>query len=315
VSIDLSIIIVNWNAEKHLRKCLNSIKDTCPKSLEKEIIVVDNASSDGSIKMLETEFRDVVLIKNSENYGFSKGNNIGIFHATGQYLCFINSDVIVLNGCFEALVRCLNRDIQIGLAGPKILNPDRTLQTYCREFPTIWNNVCQALGLNYLFPKSAFFSDAFMKYWSHDEERQVGILSGCFWIAKREALEEVGGLDEAFFFYGEDMDWCRRFHMTGWSVVFCPEAEVIHVGGASSSIAPLNYYLLMQKADFQYWKKHHGLFKAYIYRVIIVLRHTLRIMARIIQFIVFIKQRHIILYKLKRSFVCMLWAFGLKRIG
>ena len=303
---DVSVIIVNWNTKQYLINCLHSVINITGGYLQ-DLVVVDNSSTDGSAEAVENQFPQVKLIRNKENLGFAKANNIGIRASTGLYLCLINSDVIVQDGCIEKLINFMDHHPETGLCGPRILNPDLTLQVSCRHFPSIWNNICQALGLNKLFPKSAFFSEPFMKYWAHDEIKNVDVLSGCFWMIRREASDEVGLLDEDFFIYGEDIDWCKRFHKAGWDVVFYPDAEVIHIGGASSANAPIKFYLEMQKADLQYWRKHHGRSGQVMYGMIIILRQVLRIIHGIFQYILHKSQRKTNSFKLKRSLACIRW--------
>ena len=203
----------------------------------------------------------------------------------------------------------MDENPNVGMAGPKILNRECSLQVQCRRFPTMWNNLCQALGFNKLFPKSAFFSESFMKYWAHDEVRKVDVITGCFWMVRREAIEEVGLLDEVFFIYGEDIDWCKRFHDAGWGVVFYPGAEAIHFGGASSRNQPIRFYLEIQKADLQYWGKHRGRLGKLIYASIIFLRHLLRLMFGLLVFVFRPSRRRTTSFKLKRSLACIRWLF------
>lgn len=305
---DVSIIIVNWNTKQITCDCIDSIYDQT-NNLDFEVIVVDNGSTDGSTEAVEKEFPNVTLIKNNENLGFAKANNIGIQASTGRYLCLINSDVIVLDNCIGGLVKFMDSDPSIGMAGPRSLNPDHTLQYSCFHFPTVWNNFSQALGLNKLFPKSAFFSEQIMKYWPHDCERRVDALNGCFWVVRRKAIDEVGLLDEDFFFYGEDIDWCKRFHQADWDVVFYPGAEAIHFGGASSSNAPIRFYLEMQKADLRYWRKHHRRLGQSVYWMIILLRQLVRLPVYVLVYIFRPGARSNAIFKLKRSLACIRWLF------
>jgi GT2 family glycosyltransferase len=306
--MDLSIIIVSWNAKGHLINCLNSLSKL--NRSDWEIIVVDNNSEDGSHEEVETKFPHVKLIKNKENLGFAKANNIGIRASSGRYICLINSDVIVLDGCIEKLIEFMDKNPSVGMSGPRILNPDHTLQHNCFHFPSIRNNLSQALGLNKLFPKSPFFSEQIMKYWPHDCERRVDALNGCFLMVRRKAIDEVGLLDEDFFFYGEDIDWCRQFRDSGWEVVFYPEAATIHFGGASSSNAPVKFYLEMQKADLQYWRKHHGRLGQSVYWMIILLRQLVRLPVYVLIYIFRPgARRGEALFKLKRALTCIRWLF------
>ncbi len=307
-NIDVSIIIVSWNTREILCKCLEALCNHA-RNMSCEIILVDNGSSDGSPEAVEKEFPQVKLIRNKKNLGFAKANNIGIRASVGRYLCLINSDVFVLDNCIDALINFMDENPSVGIAGPRICNPDGSLQTSCRSYPSIWNTFCQAVGLSKLFPKSAFFSEAFMKYWAHDTRRQVDVLSGCFWIVRREAVETVGLLDEKFFIYGEDIDWCRRFREAGWDVVFYPGAEAIHIHRASSSNDPLRFYIEMQKADMHYWRKHHGVLSRFAYICIILLRHVLRILLYAASHIFCPTQRKELTLKMRKSFAYVLWLF------
>ena len=308
-NLDLSIIIISWNTQSHLVDCLSSFGENQGK-YGQEIIVVDNGSSDGSPETVEKEFPQVKLIRNEENLGFARANNIGIHKSMGRYICLINSDMVILEDCINNLVEFMEENPNVGMAGPRILNPDRTLQPSCRHLPSIWNNLCQTIGLNYIFPKFACFSEPLMKYWAHDTERKVDVLSGCFWMVRREAIDDVGLLDEDFFIYGEDIDWCKRFHKQGWDVVFYPGADAIHFHGASSSNDPVRFYLEMQKADLHYWRKHHGRLGQLTYRMIILVRQLVRIPVFALTYIFWVKNRSIIRFKLKRAFACIGFLFG-----
>ncbi len=307
---DISIIIVSWNARKYLVDCLKSLEGLAGCSYE--IIVVDNNSSDGSLEIVEKKYSHVKLIGNEENLGFARANNIGIKASTSRYVCLVNTDIVVLEDCIKKMIEFMDSNPSVGMAGPRILNQDRTLQVSCRHFPSIWNNLCQVFGFNKVFPKLAWFSEPMMKYWSHDTERKVDVLTGCFWMVRREALDQVGLLDEGFFFYGEDIDWCKRFHKAGWDVGFYPGAEVIHFGGASSSNAPIKFYLEMQKADLQYWRKHHGRSRQLAYWMIILLRQLVRIPIYTFKYVFFEKRRETAQFKLKRSLVGIRWLFTYK---
>jgi GT2 family glycosyltransferase len=254
---DLSIVIVSWNAKRLLHDCLQSIATGLCR-FSGEVIVVDNGSTDGSPTMVESEFPDVRLIRNQNNIGFAAANNIGIRHTKGRYLALINSDVVVLAGCFDRLLEHMELQPEVGIIGPKILWPDKTLQNSCRKFPGLWNNFCTVTGLRLLFPKSAFFSGEHMRYFAHDSQRCVDYLVGCFLVVRRSAVDQVGLLDEQFFIYAEEVDWCKRFSNAKWRVLFFPEAKAIHVGQGSSSNEPVRFAAAQEKAVLQYWVKHHS---------------------------------------------------------
>ncbi len=313
--IDVSFIIVSWNAKAYLLECLASIQETVTEC-SYEIIVVDNDSSDGSPEAVEEEFPAVRLIRSGSNLGFAKGNNIGIRESAGSSLCLINSDVVMLPGCMGVLLEYMRRNPEIGMAAPRILNGDGSLQPSCRRFPSLYGSLCAAFSMGNLFPGRGMFCDTMMSWWKHDEERFVDALTGCFWLVRREALDEVGLLDEDYFMYAEDIDWCRRFNQRGWRVAFNPAAETIHHGGASSKNAPIRFYLAMQQARLKYWKKHHGSFSYFCVICIILLHHSIRISTRSVLYFVSGGNREDRAFKLRRSFVFLRWLLsGASEIG
>ena len=208
--MDLSIVIVNYNVKEFLQNLIHSIYKAGER-INYEIIIVDNASDDGSVELLQEKFPDVKLIVNSKNLGFSKANNIGMSVATGKYILLINPDSIVQEDTFEKMISFFENTPDAGLAGCKILNPDGTLQLACRRsFPGPWTSFCKVIGFSNLFPKSKFFARYNLTYLNENETYEVDAVSGSFMMIKREVLEKVGNLDEQFFMYGEDLDWCYR---------------------------------------------------------------------------------------------------------
>ena len=307
--IIVSVIIVSWNARDYLKQCLESLTPAVCR-YPMEIIVVDNASSDGSPELVENSFPHVQLVRNSANLGFARGNNVGIRNSSGRYLCLINSDVKVLPDCINRLVDYCEQHPEVGMAGPRIIGGDGKLQRSCRGFPTLWNMLCRALALDTIFPRNKLFTGYSLSYWPQDSTRPVDILSGCFWLIRRETLSRVGLLDEAFFMYGEDMDWSKRFWLGGSSLVFVSQAEAIHYGGASSSNSPVRFYIEMQRADLQYWKKHHSRGATAGYFLVSCLHLLLRMMGYSLAFLFRKGARQNYRYKVKRSFACLKWLFS-----
>lgn len=302
----VSIVIVSWNATKFLQECLASIFEAAhPWPIE--VIVVDNASSDDSSAMVERLFPAAILIQNTDNLGFSKANNIGIRCAKGKYVALVNSDVHILENCLEQLVRYLETDSSTGMVGPKIIGGDGKQQNSHRGFPRLWNMLCRAMALDRLLPKVPLFSGYLLSSIAIDSPAPVEILSGCFLVVKRSALEEVGLLDEAFFIYGEDMDWCKRFWHAARRVVFVPAAQAIHYGGASSSNAPLRFFVEMQRADLQYWQKHHSRISVALYLALSVVHHMVRILGHGLAAMLVARQSGSHLHRAKCSFVCLKW--------
>ncbi len=264
---DISVIIVNWNTSELLLKCLASLPWQS-RELKLEVIVVDNASTDNSAGLVEMTFPRCTVIRNALNLGFAAGNNIGMRVAEGRYCALINSDVEVLPGCLEKLVAYADEHENIGILAPGIRWPDGRRQDTCRRFPNLWNNFCQASGLRKLFPGHAFFSGEHMFYFGHDRTMPVDYLNGCFLLVRQAMIYEIGMMDERFFMYAEEVDWCRRARDAGWEVVYYPGAEAIHLGRASSSREPSRFAVEQQRALLQYWQKHHSALEVAAYRLI-----------------------------------------------
>jgi len=275
VSPNISVVIVGWNANRYLELCLDSLAAAPPRR-SIEVLVVDNASTDGSVEMIESKFPWVKLIKSPENLGFSKGNNVAIRQAKGRYIALVNPDVIVFPGCLDALADFLDENPKVGNVGPRVLNPDMSLQSSCRRFPTIWNNFCSASGLSSKFKNSRFFAGEHMFYFAHDRTLAVDVIVGCFSFIRREAFDAVGLLDEDLFMYGDDVDWCRRARNAGWEVVFYPGAQSIHDRGKITAPYPVRFALAQQRSVLHYWSKHHGFFGVMGIRSIIFFHHLLR---------------------------------------
>lgn len=275
VPIDISVVIVGWNAKPYLKLCLQSLVDAPPRR-SMEVFVVDNASTDGSAEMIEAKFPWVKLIKSSENLGFSRGNNVAIRQCQGRYIALVNPDVIVFPGCLDALADFLDENPKVGNVGPRVFNPDMSMQSTCRRFPTLWNNFCSATGLSTRFKNSRFFAGEHMFYFPHDRTLAVDVIVGCFSMIRREAMESVGMLDEQLFMYGDDVDWCRRARNAGWQVFFYPGARAIHDRGKTTAPYPVRFAVAQQRSVLHYWKKHHGFLEVMGIRTIMFFHHAAR---------------------------------------
>jgi len=275
----ISVIIVSWNARDYLAKCLSSLSATGG-SLIQEIIVVDNASTDGSPAMVAQCFPDARLVCAGENLGFARANNLGATFASGRYLALVNSDVVVHPDCLQRLTELLESDPSVGLAGPRVFGRDQKLQITRSQFPTVWNTACHFLGLDRIFPGRRFFAGFDGRPEDHEHRADAEVLSGCFWLIRRRAFDLIGGLDERFFFYAEDVDWCKRCKDAGWKAVYLPEATATHFGGGSSANAPVRYSIQMLRANLAYWEKHHGRSGRLAYLVLAFMQHSLRLLAR-----------------------------------
>ena len=268
---------------------------------------MDNGSTDGSPNAVKERFPTVKLICNKSNLGFARANNLGIAQSDGRYICLVNSDIQLLDGCIRRMCAYMDERPSIGMLGPKILNPDLSLRPNCQRFPNLWNTLCQALILYKIFPYSSVFSDRLMRDFPHDVVRDVEVLPGCFWMVRREAINLVGLLDEDFLIYSEDLDWCRRFWEAGWRVVFTPGAEVIHFAGASSSRQPVRFHLERLRASLHYWKKHHGQAQQLCFLLIMMLHYSIRFVVLTPMVAMNPGQRDRTILQLKSAHICLKW--------
>jgi len=261
--VELSVIIVNYNVKEFLenaliaiRKAISSLTASKP-GIEGEIFVVDNASDDGSVELVQSKFPDVHLIVNKENLGFAKANNLALKRSRGKYILLINPDTVVQEDTFRAMIDFFERNPDVGMAGCKILNPDGTLQLNSRRsFPTPWVAFSKMMGLSALFPHTKLFGQYNLTYLSPDESYEVDALSGSFMMFRREVYEQIGGLDEDFFMYGEDLDWCYRVQQAGWKNYYVPATQIIHYKGESTKRSNLDEIRTFYQAMHLFVRKH-----------------------------------------------------------
>ena len=256
--VNLSISIVNYNNKECLRNCLDSIYSSDPET-SLGITVVDNGSSDDSVEVVRQAFPSVTVIENSENCGFAKANNQGIRASRGQYVLSLNNDTVIKNGTLDGLVRFMQEHPDVGVCGPKVLNPDGTLQHQCRRsFPTISSSLFYFLKLHRLFPRSERLGRYLMTHLDDDDATEVDSVSGCCMMVRREVIEKVGVLDENYIMYGDDLDWCYRIKQAGWKVCYVPDVHIVHLGGQSSRRVPGKCVILFFRAMVIFYRKHYA---------------------------------------------------------
>jgi len=270
----LSIIIVSWNVKDLLRRCLNSVIESLRsgegQQLSWQLIVVDNASTDGSEAMLREEFPQVHLIANEENVGFTRGNNQGIAFSDGRYVVLLNPDTEIVGHALEEMVAYMEAHHQVGALGPQLLDPDGQVQSSRRRFPSLSTAYMESTFLQQWFPESDILRRYYVLDSSDDETQAVDWVVGACLLMRREALEEVGPLDERFFMYSEELDWCYRVKKLGWRVVYLPTAQVIHhLGKSSEQVLPVRH-IQFQRSKVLFFKKHHGYWKGEILRLFLL---------------------------------------------
>ena len=253
--MDLSIIIVNWNTREMLRDCLQSVFDTAA-DITFDVWVVDNGSSDDSQQMVRDAFPQVELIANQDNKGFAGANNQALSRAKGRHVLLLNSDTLVHGDVLSASVRYLDDNPDVGAMGCRVLNTDGTLQITGSQLPSLLNLSLQATGLNRL--PGRFFDRFQMARWDRRDARDLDVIFGCYLMVRRSVIEQVGLLDDTFFFYGEETDWCFRIAKGGWRLVLAPVGEITHFGGGS--VKKLNHKrnIMLSEGTIRFHRKHYG---------------------------------------------------------
>ena len=253
----LSIVIICWNDLKVIVDCLKSVfKETT--TIAFEVIISDNGSSDGSLDYIREHFPDVRIVENRENLGFARGNNSGINVADGEYVLILNPDTIIHDQALEKLVAFADRHPEAGAFGCRVLNPDGSYQNPARPIPNLSGYLISALNLRWLGRLSSRFDSDLYYGWQGRSERAIGFQSGCCILFRREILKSLNSFDERFFFHFEESDLCCRIWKTGRSVLFCPNAEITHLGGQSVGRFPIRFALETYRSGYRFFYKHYG---------------------------------------------------------
>jgi GT2 family glycosyltransferase len=260
--IDLSVVIVNWNTAHVVGDCLASVFANLGR-LKVEVIVIDNASGDGSAEMIAERFPRARLIANEANGGFAAANNQGMRIARGRYVLLLNPDTIVMGDVLTDALAWAEAHPSVGVMGCQVMESPTQVQRTCFRFPSPLHTLLWVSGLLAWSPRSALAGRAAYGPWRRDSERDVDVVSGMFMLVRRAALEQVGMMDEKFFVFAEEADWCRRFWQRGWRCVFAPVGRILHVDGGSKSTeqASVKMYVEIQKSLLLFHRKHLGRFR------------------------------------------------------
>lgn len=260
---DLSVAVVTWNSADHIEDCLRAVERSVAalpeggRPLATEILVVDNASSDDTAQRVSARYPHVLLLRNGENVGFPRAVNQVLPRARGRYCLLLNPDAEVVGDALPVMVRFMDARPEAGIAGCRVENPDGTLQRGCRRMlPSPRRMLFRLLGLHLLFPRVRWISEYTMAFLPEDETHPVEAVSGSFLLIRRETMERIGPMDERFFMYGEDLDWCARAAEAGWRVFYHPGARVIHHLGRSSRQARRRTTRELHRAGAIYYRKH-----------------------------------------------------------
>ncbi|KPK38815.1 MAG: hypothetical protein AMJ78_09425 [Omnitrophica WOR_2 bacterium SM23_29] len=283
--MDLSIVIVNWNTKDYLQKCINSIYENT-KGISFEIIVVDNASSDGSIETVKSIFPSVKLIENSENLGFNAANNQGIKISSARYILLLNPDTIVLSTALSEMVRFMDGNEDAGALGCKILNPDGTLHLYFRKHPTLGKEV-----IRLILPERFTLEELRTKPQDYESVHEVEVLSGSCIMVRKEVFDRIGLLDERFFMYGDDVDLCYQVKKDNRKIYYIPHAQIIHYGKQSSNQRRTEMAIEAYKSMYKLLKKIYGNKIGYTYKYFAIVISIFKIFCYSIIYLLGIKKK------------------------
>jgi GT2 family glycosyltransferase len=270
----VTIVIVSYNCREALQSCLITLT---PGDNPPPIIVVDNASTDGTVEMVKRDFPAIRLIQNAKNHGFAAACNQGIRACASDFILLLNPDTMLRPATLHKLTAIMRAQPNIGACGPQVLNTDGSLQPSCRQFPTLGAIISDELGLSRLFPHSRRLAKYRMHGWQHDETRDVDQLMGSCLLLRRTALEHIGLLDERFFLYFEEVDLCKRLHQTTWRVVFVADVTVTHLGGESSKSDPRNSLGHRYSSLFTFYRKHYPAWQLPVLRFFVQLAAGARV--------------------------------------
>jgi GT2 family glycosyltransferase len=265
---DASVVVVTYNALPWVERALESVRG-------EEMVVVDNGSTDGTVDVVRELFPEATVIEQA-NLGLAAGWNAGMAAATGRYFLILNADAWMTEDALGRLVRFADERPAAAVVGPRLLNVDGTLQRSVRGVPTLWRLATEYFFLRKLAPGSRLLNAFYAGGFAHDEEREVEVVMGACMLVRREAVEQVGPLDETFFLFSEETDWCQRFREAGWKVLFYPGAECVHVGGASHGGRMFQENV---RGHLRFLAKHRGV--RYAERARRLLRLALRLRGRL----------------------------------
>jgi GT2 family glycosyltransferase len=256
-TIELSIVIVGINAFDYLSNCLESVFASKYNG-EMEIIYVDNNSTLVGLDAIEEKYPNITIIRNNQNSGYATANNQGIKISAGEFVLLLNPDTILDENAIQRMINYLRQNPETGIVGPKVLNSDGSFQAHCKRGEARpWEVICYFSRLSRLFPKNAFFSGYLQGHLDENQIHHVPSISGCCMVIRREVINQIGNLDEIFFAYQEDTDYCMRARNAGWMVTYYPIAQIVHFGGkGGANVQPYRTIFEWHRSYFHYYRKH-----------------------------------------------------------
>jgi len=305
--MDLTTIIVNYNTANLLDKCISALRDAT-QTISNEILIVDNASKDESVGLLQQEFSDCKLIFNDNNIGFGRANNQCVPFISGRYVLLLNTDAFVSEETIEKTIQYMDEHASCGILGVKLLCRNGELQPSCRYFPTIWNIFLHSTGLQRFFKANQAIDDM---DWAHDEARKCDWVPGCYYLIRGELIEQVGLFDPRYFLYYEEVDHCFAAKKAGWEVHFYPHTSVVHIGGESAkSVGSLTsgrqLDVLKIESELLYFRKNHGRAVVFCHVLLITLSDMINLAKKALK----LRGKSIVLGYVKHSY--LVWSLYFK---
>lgn len=276
--LDVSVVIVSYNTEDVLRDCINSVYEKAG-DVTFEVIVADNASADGSAEMIADEFPQVHLIANEKNLGFAAGCNQGIAASKGRYVLLLNPDSEIQEDGIAKTIQFADAHPEAGIVGSKILDDDG-LHSTCSQFPSMLNHLLSLTWLSAVFPEHRFFGRERMMWCKFENDMEVDVVSGCFFLIRREAMEALGALDERYFIYSEEVDLCYRMKQAGWKVLFYAHPCSWHHQGLSSAQSPYKLQVAKHESSLRFFEKHQGGLHSWMMNLIMLMHASSRAVLR-----------------------------------
>lgn len=274
--MELSIIIVSWNVADLLTACLHSIYSN-PHPAQTEVIIIDSASHDDIVERIRTSFPQVELLPQTENVGFTRGNNIGLARATGKFILLLNPDTEIVADALNGMITFLDAHPQIGIVGPHTLNSDGvTHQSTRRRFPTFMTALFESTWLQPFAPR-ALLDYFYVNDAPNDSRVEVDWVQGSALMTRREVFTRIGGLDEGFVMFSEELDWCKRARNHGWKVMYLGDQRIIHHGGKSTDQVVAKRHIYFQESKLRYFRKHHGGIIAHSLRLFLLASYSIQL--------------------------------------
>lgn len=269
----VAIAIINYNTREHLRACIKSVLSEDPH----EVVIVDNISTDGSVDMVRAEFPQVMVYVNKVNSGYGAAANQAVASCTSKYILLLNSDTLLLPRTLHTLSRYLDLNPRAGIVGPRLINPDGTLQASCFPFPTPIDMVIEESGLRRWIQRVPSLRDRYLRTWSHSYDRIVPWVKGAALLIRRDAFDAVGGFDELFFMYFEEADLCYRMQAAGWQIHFSPAATICHIGGASTERFRAEMMIKLYASTMRFYQQHYSKLRLIELRAVVKILMLLRL--------------------------------------